>query len=295
MPQEPELSISEIAPHCTGLTVVKKLAPGGQKQVFIATDSSGSKVVVKLVRLDYKWVDGQTIMRDAETEERLNRELTLMRTYTSPHLPSLHATDPKEITINGYTYVYFVENHCGDSSIADLMAANGTIQEDDGLRMIHNVAKALDLYQTDKIVHRDVKPQNIVYDALNDNYVLIDGGVHLSPTNPTLSRGYIAGTQPYFSPEQARGERRGLDSRSDLFALGITAYQALTGYNPFAIGATSMDDFNRNRANATYPPLAAGLFTERTRRIIHKLLEKYPHNRYRNPAALLLEFNEEEE
>lgn len=287
--------MSEVSPFCTGLTLVKKIGRGGQKEVFLATDDTGQKVIVKLVKIDYRWVDYQTIMRDAEVETRLYREIELMKKYTSPHLPSLHGTDPIEIAINGYTYIYFVENHCGDESVADLIIANGTVREAEVLHMVRDVAMALNLYQTDKIIHRDVKPQNIVYDSVNGRYVLIDGGVHLSPQNSTLSRGYIAGTEPYFSPEQAKGERRGLDSRSDLFALGITAYHALTGYNPFAIGVTSMDDFNRNRANSTYPALAPGLYTEQTRQIIHKLLEKYPHNRYRNPAALLLEFNEGEE
>lgn len=295
MPNESELSISEVAQYCPGLELVKKIAPGGQKEVFIAIDGSGEKVVVKLVKIDYKWVDNQTIMRDAESETRLYREIELMKKYTSPYLPSLYDADPIELQVNGYTYIRFIENYCGDMSVADLITANGTMQEEAVLRMIHDVASALSLYQMDKIVHRDVKPQNIVHDAVNDRYVLIDGGVHISPENSTLSRGYIAGTVPYFSPEQARGERRGLDSRSDLFALGITGYHALTGYNPFAIGATSMEAFNRNRANSTYPLLVPGLFTEQIRRIIHKLLEKYPHNRYRNPSALLLEFNEEEE
>lgn len=294
MPQDTELSISDVAPHCTDLTLVKKIGRGGQKEVFLATDSSNKKVVVKLIKIDYMWVDNQTIMRDTESETRAEREIALMKKYTSPYLPSLYNQEPKRVVINGYTYIYFVENHAGEDSVADLIQANSTMPEDSVLAMVRDVSTALELYRADKIVHRDVKPQNIVYDSTNDRYVLIDGGVHLSPQNTTLSVGYIAGTEPYYSPEQASGERRGLDSRSDLFALGVTAYQALTGYNPFAIGVTNMDEFNKNRANATYPLLVAGLFREQTRRVIHKLLEKYPHNRHRNPALLLLEFKEEE-
>ncbi len=293
MPSDTNLTLAQISPLCSEFSLEKKVGQGGQKQVFRGSDADGTKVVVKVVRIDYIWVDNTTVMRDADAEIRARREIDLMRRYSSPHLPCLYDYRPKDVEIDGLTYILYVENDAGDKSVADIITADGELKEPAVRKMLRDVATALNLYQTDKIIHRDVKPQNIVHNEVDDSYVLIDGGVHLAPYNTTISNGYIPGTEPYYSPEQASGNRRTLDSRSDLFALGISAYEALTGKNPFAISATNMAEFNHNRANALYPPLAPS-FAEETRNIVHKLLQRYPHNRYRNPSVLLLELEEED-
>lgn len=292
MPQESELTIFQVASHYPNLTFIKKIGNGGQKQVFLAKDSKGTKVVVKFIQIDYIWIDSTTIMRNADAVTRAWREIDLIKTYSSPYLPSLYASEPKEVKVGDLAYITYTENHAGEDSIADIIERNGIIAETEVEKMLQDVANALKLYGDDNIVHRDVKPQNIIFDVANKRYVLIDGGVHLSPNNPTITKGYIPGTELYYSPEQANGERRGLDSRSDLFSLGITAYEALTGRHPFASGVKSLEEFKANRTNAIYIPLSTGLFTERTIRAVHKLLQRYPHNRYRNPATLLLEFNQ---
>lgn len=262
--------------------------------MFLATAPTGEKVVVKFVQLDYPWLGNGTIMRNKEVETRANREIELIKEYSSPYLPRLYDSAPQDVVIGQLTYKCYVEYYAGEESVAE-MIQNGAVPESEVLKMLTHVTSALELYSGDKVVHRDVKPQNIIHDITNDRYVLIDGGVHIAPYHDTITYGYVPGTEAYYSPEQAGGQRRSLDSRSDLFSLGITAYEALTTKHPFGIGARTMDDFNNNRANAIYPKIGAGIFKTTTTTVIHKLLERYPHNRYRNPATLLLELEEEQE
>ena len=295
---EVSLEIADVQPFCTGITIDKKIGDGGQKQVFRGLDSEGKRVAVKLVKIDYFWFGTQTIMPDSETKARAEREIELMKKYNSPYLPTLYSDEVSEVKIGGFTYMIFSENYAGDKSLLDLIsdadaATNPKVSVEMVVKMVHDVGEALALYSQDGIVHRDIKPQNIVYSADEDVFVLIDGGVHLSPENSTLSVG-VVGTEPYFSPEQANGGRRDLDSRSDMFSLGITAYAALTGALPFAVNAKNREQFALNRANSVYPPLDTSIYGDLLPIVVGRLLEKYPHNRYRNPRALLVELGKEE-
>ena len=288
-PNVPDLAMDQARLAFPSLTFVNKIGVGGQKQVFRAVDQDGLKVVAKFVQIDYFWVDDVTVMQNTEAETRTWREIGLMRRYSSQYLPSLYPDEPRVVDFAGLRYICYAENHAGKDSVADLLRSDGTLSEVSVIKLVHDVAAALSLYHFDKIVHRDVKPQNIVFDDERDCFVLIDGGVHLAPGNATITHGYVPGTQAYYSPEQARGERRGLDCRSDQFSLGITAYEALTGSNPFAIDATDFLQFDNNRANAIYRVLDSARFSERTIHLVQKLLQKHPHNRFRDPERLLSE------
>lgn len=295
---EVSLEIGDVQPFCTGITLDKKIGDGGQKQVFRGQDSKGQRVAVKLVKIDYFWFGTQTIMPDSDTKTRAEREIELMKKYDSPYLPTLYSEEVAEVKIKGFTYMMFSENYAGDKSLLDLIndadsEAVVKVSVEMVTKMVGDIGEALALYSQDGIVHRDIKPQNIIYNADKDIFVLIDGGVHLSPDNSTLSIG-VVGTEPYFSPEQANGGRRDLDSRSDMFSLGVTAYAALVGSLPFAVNATNREQFALNRANSIYPPLDTSIYGEELPAVIARLLEKYPHNRYRNPRALLLELEKEE-
>lgn len=292
--EETYLEITDVQPCCDGLTLDKKIGRGGQKEVFRGVDENGKRVVVKFTKIDYFWFGNQTVMRDVETEQRALREIDLIKNYNSPHLPSLYDETVEYVNIKSFTYLKYIENYAGDESLYDMIVRCQTIDEAIVMKVVRDIAEALKLYSADGIVHRDIKPQNIVYNQETDNFVLIDGGVHLSPLNGTLSAG-VVGTEPFFSPEQASGKRRELDSRSDMFSLGISVYGALTGVHPFAVQALTKEQFEANRANAIYPVLSKEVYGADVIRVIDRLLQKYPHNRYRNPEALLLEFNKEEE
>lgn len=283
------LDASDVQNAYSGLAVTKTLLPSGQKQVFICEDANGNKYVAKFVQLDYL-VYNNVYMRRIDVEERTKRELSLMSRYTSPHLPSLAgAFNESRITKQGVEFHCFVENYAGSSTVRDLLSATGTIAEDDVKQIIIDVTEALKIYASDNIVHRDIKPENIILNDMDGHYVLIDAGVHLDPANATISNSPV-GTPIYFSPEQASGTRRDLDSRSDIYALGIVAYEATTGVHPFIHGAASSSDVEDAVLNAKLPTdvdlAAACPVLEST---ILKMLNRYPYLRHTNPDALLVE------
>lgn len=289
-----KLDQTDITQAYPTLTITKALPPSGQKQVFMCTDGNGEKFVAKFVQLDYRFYNN-VFMRRVDVEERTNRELALMSRYTSPYLPSLAAGfEPKRFKKGSVEFHGFVENYAGQKSVRDKLDQASRLNEDEVKRIMIDVAEALKIYADDSIVHRDLKPENVIFNDATDNYVLIDAGVHLDPANATISNVPV-GTPIYFSPEQAAGTRRDLDSRSDIYALGIMAYEASSGFHPFIHGATSSADVESAVLSAKLPAsIDLGTTCPGLDSCILKMLQRYPYLRHTNPDVLLLELRGEE-
>lgn len=146
-----------------------------------------------------------------------------------------------------------------------------------------------ELWKHNKI-HRDIKPLNIMYDEVQDRFVLLDLGMVFDSAEDALTRyGCIPGTIGYFSPEQFDLARKNdLDFRSDLFCLGIVLYQMLTGTHPFITkGDTNQDIFSKIK---NLNPPAISLYRQdisiEFEKVIFRLLRKRPSERYRNTKLL---------
>src|SRR5438132_11606343 len=185
------------------------------------------------------------------------------------------------------SFVYFAMDLCADS-LAARLEREGPLPEADIVRLAGDVARALQFAHGQGVIHRDLKPDNILIHR-DGRGVLSDFGIARAVSGYVASTGVnmTIGTPQYLSPEQAQG--RPLDARLDFYALGVTLFKAAAGEVPFA----ASDWFELARMHVERPP--PGLrkkrpeLSKRFERIVLKCVAKHPDDRYRDAAQLLAE------
>ena len=146
------------------------------------------------------------------------------------------------------------------------------------------IAEAVGHAHTHKLVHRDLKPANILVDRTGRLYVA-DFGLSLHRSNRWRHAGQRAGSAPYMSPEQVRGETHKIDGRSDLWSLGVILYELLTGSRPFGDGSNLDQEIQEHEP--TPPRMLNPRVPAELSRICLKLLEKRSADRYDSATALV--------
>ncbi|MCC7206218.1 MAG: PD40 domain-containing protein [Anaerolineae bacterium] len=196
------------------------LGKGGMATVYRARQASVNRdVAVKVIKPDL-----------AETEEfiaRFQREAQTIAGMSHPHV--LKVFDFGEHS----DMVYLVMELLTGGSLNDLIRREGALQLPVMLRIVDQIAQALDYAHRRGIVHRDMKPQNVLLDE-NGNAFLTDFGIAklLTETSALTQSGMAMGTPAYMAPEQWRGEQ--VDGRIDTYALGVMIFEMLTGRLPFS-------------------------------------------------------------
>src|SRR2546428_4085490 len=174
---------------------------------------------------------------------------------------------------------------CTDSLGARL-AREGPLAERDILAIAADVARGLRFAHARGVIHRDLKPDNILIHS-DGSSVISDFGIARALSGYVASTGVnmTIGTPQYLSPEQAQG--RPLDQRADFYALGVTLYKAATGEVPFT--STDWFELARMHVEDTPPSLRKKRpeLTKRFERVVMKCLAKHPDDRYRDAAELL--------
>ena len=159
-------------------------------------------------------------------KKRFAREAQAAAAVVHPHVVAIHQVQP-----NG-RLPFLVMPLLAGESLAERLAARGALELKELLRIGMQAAAGLAAAHEQGLVHRDVKPANILLEKGVERAVLTDFGLARAADDVALTRwGIIAGTPQYMSPEQARGEP--LDGRSDLFSLGCVLYEMATGVSPF--------------------------------------------------------------
>jgi serine/threonine-protein kinase len=221
-PFNPPLSVSEVQAPCPGRYArVSELKAGGQGCVFRATIGDGQEVSAGTeVALKVYYAD--------QIEERTDREIAALKRISAPSLVRLIGT--ARAVIRGEPCLYLETEFIAGECLAPRLQ-RGPLTVPQIAAVVHDIAFAIEAIWADRIVHRDIKPDNIMLTALGRG-VLIDLGVarHTSLSSITTV-GKTWGTEGYLSPEQAQG-RRALTCKSDIFALGIVAQEALLGRHP---------------------------------------------------------------
>lgn len=207
--------------------MVRAVGVGGFARVYHAVDPDLElDVAVKVLRPELAY--------DPEVVDRFRREAMTAAKLRHPHVITVLTVGRLAEPFDGIPAgaPYLVMDYL-PQSLADRVEAGGTLPAGDVARIGAEVARGLAYAHRQGIVHRDVKPENVLF-ARDGRAVVTDFGIaralSAAPTGP--SRQVLLGTPAYFSPEQARG--LALDGRSDLYALGVTLYRAATGVVPFA-------------------------------------------------------------
>ena len=204
----------------------RELGRGGMATVFLARDLAHDRLVaIKVMHHDA--VAGLT-------PERFLREIRLLATLQHPNILPLH-----ESGVIGTT-PYYVMPYVSGESLRDRLARDSTLPLPLALRIATEAAAALDYAHRQGVIHRDMKPENIL---LSDEHVIIaDFGIARagaqSADDKLTSTSIVIGTAAYMSPEQASGETD-IDGRSDIYSLGCVLFETLTGQTPF-IGSTTL-------------------------------------------------------
>jgi serine/threonine protein kinase len=192
---------------------------GGMGEIFRATDTTlGRAVAVKV--LDERHA------QDPSVRERFTREaLAVARLSGNPNIVTIY-----DVGVHNER-PFIVMEYLAGGSLEQKIRAEGTQSPRDALEWLEHAANALDAAHREGIVHRDVKPANLLLDRYGRVHVADFGIASAAGLGSLTQTGTVLGTASYLSPEQARGERT--TAASDLYSLGIVAFELLTGRRPF--------------------------------------------------------------
>jgi serine/threonine-protein kinase len=256
---------------------LKALAPlvqGGQKIVYTAHHPSEGDVVLKIVH-------------PAQDPERVRREILAVQKAACPRVPKILETGTLRTNVGDVIWVR-EQMIAGDSVRAVIQ--RGPLGKSDLLRLAAHLLEALADAEKVQIVHRDVKPENIIRDA-HGKFWLLDFGIarHLDLASLTGSHSpFGVGTAGYAPPEQFRNRKREIDGRADLFALGVTLYECATATNPFRTGARDDLEILRNVERMALPPLQLAFDgSGEIRTFVSALTQKRPDHRPTSVADAL--------
>ncbi|HSY30345.1 MAG TPA: tetratricopeptide repeat protein [Verrucomicrobiae bacterium] len=198
--------------------ILQLLGQGGMGAVYKARDTELERfVALKLIRAD--------LASNPEILRRFKQELILAREVT--HRNVIRIFDLGQAKGFKFITMEFVEGR----DLRVVIREKGKLSPEETVRIISQVSRALESAHAAGVVHRDLKPQNIMLDAKDRVYVMDFGIAHSLETPGMTQTGALMGTPEYMSPEQAKGMK--VDPRSDLFALGIIFYEMLTGISPY--------------------------------------------------------------
>jgi eukaryotic-like serine/threonine-protein kinase len=258
-----------------GYELERELTGGGMSRVFVATEQSlDRRVVIKILPPE---------LAAGVNSERFRREIQVAARLHHPHIvPLLSAGE-----VDGLLYytMPFIE---GDS-LRELLATRGRFSVRDVVRMMHDVVDALAHAHARGIIHRDIKPGNIL--TMGSHALVTDFGVAKAlsaalPMSGVTTGGIAIGTPAYMAPEQLAGDPKA-DQRMDIYAVGLLAYELLAGSSPFsgtspqatmAAQLTRMPEPLHTLRNDVPPDLAS---------ILDRCLQKSPDDRYASAEALL--------
>jgi serine/threonine-protein kinase len=201
--------------------VDRKLGHGGQGAVYLAECFDGP-AIGKHVALKFYAPGGN--------DTRIEREVAALTTLSSDHLAA--ALDHGTVQLSGQDARWVAWQYVEGVSLRQSIQTGSRLSQADVMRMARDVSRALECLWSSRIVHRDVKPDNLLLDVSSGDWILVDLGLARFLNEPSISAaGSACGTFGYMSPEQALGDHR-LTSHSDVFALGVTAIEGLLGTHP---------------------------------------------------------------
>ncbi len=260
----------------TAFTIEGEIGRGGMGVVYRARDEMlKRRVAIKVLPPELAF--------QQEIRARFTREAQTAARLSHPHIVPIFTVG------EGNGLVYFVMGYVDGESVGGRLKRRGKLPVEEARRIMKETADALSAAHALSVIHRDIKPDNILLDGTRGRVMVTDFGIAKAMSGASggtlTSAGVAIGTPQYMSPEQAAGEKD-IDGRSDLYSLGIVTYQMLTGELPFT--APSVAGILMKQITDMPPSIAAKRpdCPEDLALAVMRCLEKDPENRWPSADAL---------
>ncbi len=266
-----------------GIRLDERLATGGMSEVYLATQLSlNRRVAVKIVTSEMRGAD--------ELAARFAKEAQVLAEFTSSYIVPVLAAGSAPLA-NGSTLRWLAMEYLPNGDLAKWLQVHGKLAIDVVVRWLHQALQGLDYAHQRGILHRDLKPQNLLLTADGD-VKLCDFGLVKRARTDELGQtrlGGLMGTPQYISPEQALGQEA--DERSDIYSLGATFYQLASGQVTFDAANTtavllriSQDEVPSLLETAPYVPRPLAV-------ILARMLARRPEDRYQCVPVILADLH----
>ncbi len=253
--------------------IVRQIGEGGMSRVFEAEDETlGRRVALKILNRRYS--------RDAERLEQFRQEALITASVTHPNVIKLYSVGHDQ------GYFYLAMELVGGGSLEGRIRKEGKLTEGDALRIGHQVAEGLRAAQNLGLIHRDVKPANILFTESGTAKV-VDFGLALFTERGPDKSAEIWATPYYVAPEKILQNQE--DYRSDIFSLGATLFHALTGSPPHQADTHSIEELRRIKSRRVELGDSGLRFSPRTEHVIDHMLSFNPQERFANYDAVVEE------
>jgi eukaryotic-like serine/threonine-protein kinase len=250
--------------------VLRRLGRGGMADVYLAEDEElGRRVAIKILN--------ERHAADDQFVERFRREATNAAGLSHPNIVSIYDRGEAEGTY------YIAMEYLEGSTLKDLVVRRGPLPIDEAIGFARDTLEALRFAHRKGLVHRDIKPHNVMCDS-DGRVKVTDFGIARAGASQMTEAGSIIGTAQYLSPEQARGGV--VDYRSDLYSLGVVLYELLTGTVPFT-GDTPVEIAMKHLSTVPEPPSARRPeIPPALDQIVLRALAKDPDERYQSAEEM---------
>jgi serine/threonine protein kinase/tetratricopeptide (TPR) repeat protein len=256
--------------------ILKMLGEGGMGTVYKAKDRELDRLVaLKVIRPEYA--------NHPETIRRFKQELILARQVTHRNVIRIFDLGIAD------SFKFITMDYVEGRDLSKILSDKGKFSVSDGCEIVRQICSGLEAAHSEGVVHRDLKPQNIMLDA-QGRVFLMDFGLARSMELVGMTRtGALIGTPTYMSPEQARGEKA--DVRTDVFALGVIFYELLTGKRPYKDEPMMATLVRRTKELATPPSQVDSVIPEPISDIVMKCLQIKTDLRYQSAEEILRDLN----
>ncbi|MCU1685643.1 MAG: serine/threonine protein kinase [Amycolatopsis sp.] len=253
------------------------LGYGGMSEVHHGHDVRlGREVAIKILRAD--------LARDPQFQERFRREAQNAAALNHPAIVAVYDTGEAQTEVGPLPYI--VMEYVEGRTLRDIVKTEGPMSQKRAMEVMADVCAALDFSHRHGIIHRDVKPANVMI-TKNGAVKVMDFGIaralHDGQAAMTQTAAVI-GTAQYLSPEQARGEQ--VDARSDVYAAGCVLYELITGEPPFTGDSPVAVAYQHVREDPHPPSTVNPAVSPELDAVVLKALAKGPANRYQSSAEM---------
>lgn len=280
MLNNPTETVAKVICKRENYVFISYVQSGAFKDTYHIQDSIGSQLALKIYKSDLR-------------SERENREIDAMQMCVHPNVAKFHSL--QTISHADKDHMYIIEEFIGGGTLTDKIKKNeinlSTIASI-GTQLIDAVAHIA----SNNLVHRDIKPDNILFREKTITPVIVDFGLVRNLADTSLTPSWIPqgpGTPLYASPEQLNNEKLQQDWRTDQFSLGVTLSYCCFGKHPYDYGQGDYDAVDRVANRKLPSPDFVKFIEENKFPVLQKMIAAWPVSRYQNASDLRKDWNEQ--